>query len=705
MHYQNSISPLRHRSKPRAIALCLTPCVAAIQLLLTAPVMAQSAFIDLGVPSGGNASAGYAASADGGVVVGYQNDATSGSTEAFRWTQAGGFAGLGSLNTGGYSKAFGVSADGNVVVGEGEDGAAGFRVRAFRWTQAGGLVSLGTLNAGPTSYAHATNADGSVVVGYSEDGSAVNRARAFRWTQAMGMVSLGPLNGGLISYARGVNADGSVVVGYATDGNAGNAYRAFRWVQGGAMVSLGVLNGGGTSFAEGVNADGSVVVGGSADGNAGNRSRAFRWTQAGGMLNLGVLNGGNYSSAAAVSADGSVVVGVAVDGTAAAPDRAFRWTQAGGLLTVEQWLRNGGVPVPVDVTEKAYGVSADGSVVVGTLNNNHAFIARLGSSPNNGPPTNSPPSNGGIIDLVNYQGSLAGAGNVTSLALNGAEMVMHGAHGSPMRGRVAAGQSAFWANGDVGDNGHDRFGGSLSSAEVGLAHSWGNGLQGNIALGHQSETQGLELGGETRMRGTYVMPELIWQATDSLYATFSGYYQRGSASVRRGYWNAGVTDYSRGDAGTEVIGLRARLDWLDAWKLGEANLTPYTSLTATRAKVDGYTETGGGFPARWDGRSESATVLRAGVDAVLPVGGNVSLLGRLELANRFQGAGSTATGEILGLSGFGVGGQEQRKSWLRTGVGVEGKLGQAGTVSLMLNATTQGSAPAYWLAAGYRMSF
>ena len=89
----------------------------------------------------------------------------------------------------------------------------------------------------------------------------------------------------------------------------------------------------------------------------------------------------------------------------------------------------------------------------------------------------------------------------------------------------------------------------------------------------------------------------------------------------------------------------------------------------------------------------------------MPVSGDVNLLGRLELANRFQGAGSTATGEILGLLGFSVGGQEQRRTWLRTGVGLEGKLGQAGTVSLMLNATTQGSAPAYWLAAGYRMSF
>jgi probable HAF family extracellular repeat protein len=677
------------RFKNGSLALCLTPCVAAIQLLLAAPVMAQDGLVEIGLLSGGTQSNAYAITPDGSVVVGYSYGTDQ---RAVRWTQAGGMVSLGTLNGGTFSTAQAVNADGSVVVGTTADGAAGNLDRAFRWTQGGGMLSLGTLNGGTYSNGNGLSADGRVVVGRTGDGAAGNMGRAFRWTQSGGMVSLGTLNGGMDSYASAVSADGSVVVGNSQDG-AAVFYRAFRWTQAGGMLSLGSLNGGGSSYAIGVSADGSVVVGYGDDAGAGFNNRAFRWTQADGMVSLGSLNGGGSSYAIGVSGDGNVVVGNANDGAAGNINRAFRWTRAGGLLTVEQWLRNGGVVVPMDVTDAATATSADGNVVVGQLVNGRAFIARL------------TPQGGGMIDVVNYQDSLAGAGNVTSLALNGAEMVMHGAHGSPMRGRVAAGQSAFWANGDVGDNGHDRFGGNLSSAEIGLAHSWGNGLQGNLALGHQSETQGLELGGETRMRGTYVMPELVWQATDSLYATFSGYYQRGSASVRRGYWNAGVTDYSRGDAGTEVIGLRARLDWLDAWKLGEANLTPYTSLTATRAKVDGYTETGGGFPARWDGRSESATVLRAGMDAVLPVSGNVNLLGRLELANRFQGAGSTATGEILGLSGFGVGGQAQRKSWLRTGVGVEGKLGQAGTVSLMLNATTQGSAPAYWLAAGYRMSF
>src|SRR5512134_1187222 len=48
-----------------------------------------------------------------------------------------------------------------------------------------------------------------------------------------------------------------------------------------------------------------------------------------GFQSLGLLNGGSYSEAYGVSADGSVVVGESTDSTA--KRRAFRWTAAGGM--------------------------------------------------------------------------------------------------------------------------------------------------------------------------------------------------------------------------------------------------------------------------------------------------------------------------------------------------------------------------------------
>ena len=76
--------------------------------------------------------------------------------------------------------------------------------------------------------------------------------------------------------------------------------------------------------------------------------------QAQSMTDLGTLSGGSSSSAYGVSADGAVVVGY---GDSAAGQRAFRWTSAGGMADLG--VLSGGS------SSYAYGVSADGAVVVG----------------------------------------------------------------------------------------------------------------------------------------------------------------------------------------------------------------------------------------------------------------------------------------------------------------------------------------------------
>ena len=84
--------------------------------------------------------------------------------------------------------------------------------------------------------------------------------------------------------------------------------------------------------------------------DAADQERAFRWTASGGMQDLGTL-GGPLAWAFGVSADGSVVVGQALN---AAQWRAFRWTESGGRQDLG----------PLGGTQAgASGVSADGSVV------------------------------------------------------------------------------------------------------------------------------------------------------------------------------------------------------------------------------------------------------------------------------------------------------------------------------------------------------
>ena len=113
------------------------------------------------------------------------------------------------------------------------------------------------------------------------------------------------------------------------------------------MVGLGSLGGatnngvaGAQSSATAVSTDGSVVVGATSYGS-GNSVQAFRWTAAGGMVGLGFLpgTGFNIDTAYGVSGDGSVVVGSGYSGNTSSQRQAFRWTASDGVVGLG-WLQS-----------------------------------------------------------------------------------------------------------------------------------------------------------------------------------------------------------------------------------------------------------------------------------------------------------------------------------------------------------------------------
>jgi len=175
---------------------------------------------------------------------------------------------------------------------------------------------------------------------------------------------LGPLGGDSGNSAYAVSADGSVVVGESTEGEYHIDYQpeAFRWTQADGMLGLDFLPGHAWSEAHDVSADGSVIVGYSQESIGEDQysgGEAFRWTEAGGMQGLADPLVHDHSWAYGVSADGSVVVGYN-RGIGELNRTAFRWTEAEGMVDLE---------LPADPPggeySRAYAVSADGSTVVG----------------------------------------------------------------------------------------------------------------------------------------------------------------------------------------------------------------------------------------------------------------------------------------------------------------------------------------------------
>jgi probable HAF family extracellular repeat protein len=209
------------------------------------------------------------------------------------------------------------------------------------------FMGLGDLDGdGFFSEAFDVSGDGSTIVGRSDSTSGTE---AFRWTESGGMIGLGDLPGGEFrSKALSASQDGSVIVGYA---RSESGLEIFRWTAATDMVGLGPSP---NTFGGDVSDDGSVIVGTFTDSL---QVEAFRWTQATDRIGLGTIPGDQQSFGEAVSGDGSIVVG-------STNHEAFRWTQADEMAGLGDLQTS-----PVTVVSEAYGISADGTHIVGGARN------------------------------------------------------------------------------------------------------------------------------------------------------------------------------------------------------------------------------------------------------------------------------------------------------------------------------------------------
>ncbi len=158
--------------------------------------------------------------------------------------------------------------------------------------------------------------------------------------------------------ALGVAPDGKSLVGWT---RAGDNTWAIRWSEPGGTEALGELPGGDV-FAEAraTTIDGELIVGVTSTDLG---LQAFMWTPKYGMEVVTDAHMPTFCSAAhGVSQDGRVIVGQAYNCGCGVDGRAFRWSLETGFDFLVGNPQDG---VGLFLPERALGVSADGSVIVG----------------------------------------------------------------------------------------------------------------------------------------------------------------------------------------------------------------------------------------------------------------------------------------------------------------------------------------------------
>lgn len=701
----------------------------------------------LAMPSGTVSSVAHAVNADGSVIVGEYQTAIS--TNAFRWTATAGISyDIGTLPGSSDARGVAVSADGSVIAAESRfvvytpfdevedrisdgDTSSSFPTfqneipfggdgmiavdewRGFRWNATTGVMQpLGAIGGSGSSRPYAMNADGSVIVGAAHSGS---RQRGFRWTEATGMVSVEHWlrsNGVTVLAdftltATGVSADGNIIVGQTRNNTP--------------YIARIVLADTGTSGPSTTLDDVDASASGDT-GNGGRQPRGIDLTSGSGTLTPTPTSSGSSASSSSSSTSSTSSTSASPSGSSSPSTSPATTTSSPAPAAGESPVAAAPAPSSAapTVNESHAASTPPPASTAPAAGESHAASAPppASAAPVAGashvasvPPIASAvttgrsvlPARSGIIDLDQYASTLAARPNA-GVGLAIANTVVEGAHGAPMRSLLEPGQQSFSIVSDIGYNdGRDAAGG-FGIADIGYGIGLEGGATARISFGGLHDQRDIHTGGAFTEKGFYIAPEISLPVAGTLYATIGGYYAPGRMSIERGYLNGGAMDYSRGETDLDVWAAKLRFDWLDAFSIGEWNLTPYAGVTYAKAKMGAYAETGGAFPAHFDASGEQSTIIRAGLDGVTDLSDSIRILARAEAVYRLEKKTATTTGVIDGLMGFSFAGQDIDHFWLRGGLGAEFDVA-GGTASLNLNVTSEGGDPDLWVRTGWKIAF
>ena len=312
-----------------------------------------------------------------------------------------------------------------------------------------------------------------------------------------------------------------------------------------------------------------------------------------------------------------------------------------------------------------------------------------------------------ITNLAAFNQSLTNASSTVSMTGAGLPALsMEGAHHRTLLDsgltQSAGNGVGFWTTADTAHfNSSDS---DMQIAEVGVYKDIGTARLG-IGAGQVWDRQGLSLGGHATNSGQYFLAEVDKLFTPHIEGSITGYYGKFNTQVNRNYQNGASTDTSTGNTDTTSSSVRIRLDLLNVATIAKFALSPYAAYTWSRADVGAYTEFGGSFPVSYNANNATGNNVRVGLGAKKALSGSTDLVLNTEVVHSFEDNMPGTSGQIIGVSGFALPGQNVRQTWVRLMADVDHRLTDKSLISVGLNAGTQGGDPSYGGTISYRASF
>ncbi|WP_397382399.1 ubiquitin-like protein [Prosthecobacter sp.] len=296
--------------------------------------------------------------------------------------------------------------------------------------------------------------------------------------------------------------------------------------------------------------------------------------------------------------------------------------------------------------------------------------------------------------------SLTEQAQISRTAMRTGGMVLHGLHGHPMDYRVAPGKGyAVWVGGDWGEDQYAQRDGSLGIAEIGASRVLSSsGIQLGIGLGKSWSDHDTYLGGTQKLRGDYLLGELILPAKvlgSNAWMTLTGYYNQSDAEIMRAYNTGLATDNSKGETDVATSAFRARVDWENSFAVAGCKFSPYVDLSFIESQVHGYSESGGAAPAVYASRNDHSIEGRAGLNMLYEINPSMAVTGEVGLYQQLSERNSAVNGLSSG-SNFSLMMSNADDTWMLGSIGVTA-LTELGTVKLRLNGTTEGGDSSAWV--------